>query len=107
MLNIVTAFDRPVPHMGQLLHESVHVIDTIRAATPVAQGAYPINHAVFRSATSEDVIILAGNDNIPVVRIRMEFDLHKRSWNATEPVENYIDQYLSEVRSQLRDPTTH
>lgn len=107
MLNIVTAFNNKVPHMGQLIHEAIHVIDAIRSATPVAQGAYPLNHAVFRSTTAEDVIILAGNDNIPVVRIRMEFDVNKRGWSATEQVEAYIDQYLNEVQRQLGDTTTH
>lgn len=105
-LNIVTAFPRFVPHMGQLIQEAVRMVDAIRVATPVAQGVYPLNHAVFANTANEDVVVLIGHDSMPVVRMIMKLDIQRRLWSAEAPLDEYIAQYLDEVRSVLCDPQT-
>lgn len=107
MLNIVTAFKQEIPHMGQLLHETIHVIDTIRARSPVGNTILPLNHAVFQDISSETVVALVGCDASPVLRLGFKFNSIERAWELARPLDTYMDDYAEEILKLRRDPQTH
>lgn len=97
MLNVVTAFDCKVPHMGQLLHEAVHVIDGIRARSPVGNTICPLQYAVFRYESTGDVICFVGQEDRPVLGLVFRFDSADVAWKLARPLETYMDDYAEEI----------
>lgn len=107
MLNIVTAFQSKVPHMGQLIHEAIHVIDDIKSKSPVGNTILPLNHAVFRQISDEDVMVMVGNNSKPILRLVFRFNPIFLLWELSTALDMYLDEYAEEILRARNDPQTN